>query len=171
LAYGFSDKIPPCFTYSCAIESQTKEVAKTSEDKKKVCGMIYDPTTGDLLGAAQLQFEGMEGNLSLVSSFRHKCKPKECYLETIVVSEAARGKGIGSKLLKWCDEQALANECKEITLEVLAANKGATALYERKGYVIDPKSDSFVDSFIEAACLGVLFCRCTTTHFMRKSLI
>mmetsp|Transcript_20762 Transcript_20762/g.25184 ORF Transcript_20762/g.25184 Transcript_20762/m.25184 type:complete len:206 (+) Transcript_20762:289-906(+) len=170
---SFSDKAAPCFTQSCINEDTVRVLKKSSDDKKSVCALAFDIESGELLGNAQLQFEGMEGNLSLDASVRHKCKPKECYLEQISVSGSARGKGVGSKLLKWCDDMALNRGCTEITLEVLSTNTGAKSLYERKGYQVDPSTipDGPIDGCITRFVHCMLICRFDYAVFMRKPLV
>ncbi len=55
------------------------------------------------------------------------------YLEDIVVTERARGSGIGERLLKACAEEAVARNYHHLTWQVLDWNAGAIRFYERLG--------------------------------------
>jgi ribosomal protein S18 acetylase RimI-like enzyme len=65
-------------------------------------------------------------------------KKSEAYVSMIAVSEQARGKGVGKKLLDWADHTAKHLGFSAITLFVVASNP-AKSLYERQGYVEDKK--------------------------------
>ena len=61
-------------------------------------------------------------------------RKRSATLDSIVVDEKHRGKGIGSALLKateaWAREQGLA----DVRLNVIEANKGAMRFYAAHGY-------------------------------------
>lgn len=56
-------------------------------------------------------------------------------LYSIVVAKAARGLGLGTRLLAWTERAARAAGARELSLEVRTRNAAAIALYERRGYV------------------------------------
>lgn len=58
----------------------------------------------------------------------------EWYLQAIAVLPAARGNGVGSKLLAFAEKEAQRCGCNRITLDVAATNTGGIRLYERLGY-------------------------------------
>ncbi len=60
---------------------------------------------------------------------------KEGYLD-IFVKEEYRGKGVGSKLLDWIEEQARANGCGALSLSVYSKNKLAEKFYEQKKFFV-----------------------------------
>ena len=62
----------------------------------------------------------------------HTTKPGEAYIDQVMVSSAARGKGVGTKLLEWAETLARENNCSHLALEVLNGNP-AKKLYERFG--------------------------------------
>lgn len=60
-------------------------------------------------------------------------KGKAIHLEDLIVSEAMRGLGIGSKLLDEVVKYGHSQGVKRITWEVLDWNKAAIKFYEKKG--------------------------------------
>lgn len=62
---------------------------------------------------------------------------KSLYLEDLIVKEAYRGKGIGSRLMQKVIETAKEENCKRLRLQVLDWNKPAIDLYEKTGFKID----------------------------------
>ena len=55
---------------------------------------------------------------------------------SIAVAEAARGQGLGARLLQRLESAARAHGLSEMRLEVRKDNTGALALYQRRGYHI-----------------------------------
>ncbi|MDA8586624.1 GNAT family N-acetyltransferase [Rhodobacteraceae bacterium] len=55
-------------------------------------------------------------------------------MDGIVVSEAARGQGIGTLLLRAIKEEAVMRGCASVRLDVIDSNPRAKALYEREGF-------------------------------------
>ncbi|MFT3863087.1 MAG: GNAT family N-acetyltransferase [Solirubrobacterales bacterium] len=55
-------------------------------------------------------------------------------LESLCVSAAARGTGIGSELIAYCRERLRERGARWWTVTAIAANEGAIALYERQGF-------------------------------------
>jgi ribosomal protein S18 acetylase RimI-like enzyme len=60
------------------------------------------------------------------------------YLEDIVVTNKARGQGIGENLLKACAAEALKRGFHHLTWQVLDWNEGAIRFYKRIGADLDP---------------------------------
>ncbi len=58
-------------------------------------------------------------------------------LYSIVTHPAFQGQGLGSMLLRACEDAAAQRGCTEVSLEVRADNRGAIALYERHGYRVN----------------------------------
>ncbi len=57
-----------------------------------------------------------------------------CEITTLVVEEARRGRGVGRDLLRATEEFARAAGAKGVRVDVLMANAGGRAFYEREGY-------------------------------------
>ena len=65
----------------------------------------------------------------------HTCKRGELHVEHLAVSAGARGKGVGTKLLRWMEAAARDRRCATLTLGVLRGNP-AQRLYERFGFEV-----------------------------------
>ena len=65
------------------------------------------------------------------------------YIQTICIDEAFRGKGIGKRLLQFCEERIL-KISPNIFICVSSFNKGAISLYEEFGFKLVGKLDNFV---------------------------
>lgn len=63
-------------------------------------------------------------------------KKDELCLQMITVTSAARGKGIGKKMLDYLDTFAESDGSSQIILDVIDNNLGALKLYEREGYLV-----------------------------------
>lgn len=61
------------------------------------------------------------------------------YLEDIVVTEPARGHGIGERLFKACAAEAVKRNYHHMTWQVLDWNEGAIRFYKRLGAELDPQ--------------------------------
>ena len=72
--------------------------------------------------------------LMLLSVMQHRHRPGELHLEFLAVSPVARSRGVGSRLLQRADEIARERGMERVTLEVIASNPRARALYERSGF-------------------------------------
>lgn len=55
------------------------------------------------------------------------------YVDDLCVDEAARGKGIGRKLMEYARDYAAAQGCHNLTLHVWEGNPGAQAFYKSMG--------------------------------------
>ncbi len=65
----------------------------------------------------------------------------ELYLETMAVHPAACGRGVGSGLLRFADEEARRRGRTSVSLYCIRDNPGARALYVRYGYRIVRSED------------------------------
>lgn len=60
--------------------------------------------------------------------------PKRGRVSELIVSEKARGKDIGSKLLKEMEHWFRIHNCSDVLIEVFAYNKRGINFYKKKGY-------------------------------------
>ena len=67
---------------------------------------------------------------------QHKTKTGELYIEAIAVTEFARGKGIGTKLIDSIIKFANNKGYICITLQVIDTNPRAKELYEKVGFSV-----------------------------------
>ena len=65
------------------------------------------------------------------------------YIQTICIDEAFRGKGLGRKLLQFCEDRIL-KISPNIFICVSSFNKGALRLYEEFGFKLVGELDNFV---------------------------
>lgn len=56
------------------------------------------------------------------------------YISDIIVTETARGKGVGRALIQHAEEYLVNNQCEHIQLEVHAPNIAAIELYKKCGF-------------------------------------
>jgi ribosomal-protein-alanine N-acetyltransferase len=59
----------------------------------------------------------------------------ELQIANIAVDKEHRGKGIARRLLDWVADQALKQNCKNITLDVRESNSAAIRLYDQYGFL------------------------------------
>ena len=88
----------------------------------------------------------------------HTLRPGECYLHMLCVLSEARGKGVGSVLLRWCEATAVARGAEFLSLGVVAGNP-AQRLYERKGFEV-MHSSGCCGNLVMCFFLGLPHCRC-----------
>lgn len=65
------------------------------------------------------------------------------YIQTICIGETYRGRGLGKKLLQFCEERIL-KISPNIFICVSSFNKGAIRLYEEFGFKLVGELDNFV---------------------------
>jgi ribosomal protein S18 acetylase RimI-like enzyme len=81
-----------------------------------------------------IEDEGQPGNLSGYALVLWHVHGRVARLYSLAVDPAARGRGIGARLLDACAERARERGCEEFRLEVAEANEPALALYRRAGF-------------------------------------
>ncbi|HNQ69379.1 MAG TPA: ribosomal protein S18-alanine N-acetyltransferase [Bacteroidales bacterium] len=115
------------------------ENSSFSSDRFSESQFIY------LLFKAKAEFKVIKINGSvrayLILLFRNNCKGLRIY--SIAVHTQARGLGLASKLLEFTDNYANKNKYTHIHLEVRADNDSAINLYQKSGFKISGKKDTF----------------------------
>lgn len=95
--------------------------------------VLYDGKTGYQLDRqleTQLASKGIHVHLDV------EAHDDEYYIDTICVSEKARGLGIGTKLLQFAEQRGKELGHHTLSLNVEVEKVNARRLYERMGYVI-----------------------------------
>ena len=67
----------------------------------------------------------------------HKTESEEIYIDSIAVSDSARGKGIGTKLVDTIIRFAVEEGYKTVSLQVIDTNTKAKKLYENIGFKVE----------------------------------
>jgi len=83
----------------------------------------------------------------------------EWELENIVVAPEARGKGIGTRLVRELFARAARSESDSVLLEVRESNQAARALYENLGFRESGRRKSYYSNPLEDAVLYVRMLR------------
>ena len=124
---------------------------------------------GRVLGYVAMTFHPMQPMDGL-----HTTKPGEAYIDQLMVSSTARGKGVGTKLLEWAEALARERNCTFLALEVLNGNP-AKRLYERFGLEVKPAGPCtrFCISPLFICCFASLQYGCSHwgSVLMTKSLV
>jgi len=116
---AFLAKATGCCTSREKAEAHVLDTYRTKQPwSLENCAIVVRTSDNAVLGSCQLKYHGQDGMMELPGFARHSCEREECYLETICVSEEARGQGVGTMLLNWADETARSNGCTVITLDV-----------------------------------------------------
>lgn len=87
---------------------------------------------GDLVstyGSVSAVFRGL-----LISALERDCEPDTLLMDGIFVEPNARGRGVGTVLLRAIEEHAAVCNLQRIRLDVIDTNLRARALYEREGF-------------------------------------
>lgn len=79
-------------------------------------------------------------------------------LYSIAVAAAARGLGLGARLLDAAEAAARRRGCRRMRLEVRVDNAAALALYERRGYVRRARAVGYYDNGMDAWRLEKILC-------------
>lgn len=97
--------------------------------------VAVDPTSHELLGTVTFCLSG--------SHYAEISRAGEAEFRMLAVSPAARGRGIGHALARWCVERAREQGCTAVVLSSLDRMHTAHRLYERMGFRRLPERDWF----------------------------
>ena len=172
-----NDFLPPC----CCTVGQLNRTrrayrmyAEHYPQKLSHCRIVRG-ASGEALGALQLTLPGDPGNMDQNPCSRHATLEGEAYVDWIACAPEAQGKGIGTKLLAWADEEAKAAGAQFLCLHVGGSNDRAANLYQRHG--LEFKPDPHVKNPGCYGCLlpPILFCcfggRYASLKYMEKRLV
>ncbi len=71
-------------------------------------------------------------------------RPGECYIYSVVVAEAYRGRGIGDAIMAQIEEEARQSGARVALLRVIAGNERARRLYLQRGYRVIARTPRLV---------------------------
>lgn len=109
-----------------------------------------------------------------------RLKDYECLVEFIAVTPTARGQGVGTALLRWAEEVAVAGLLQRwplsvramghitMTLWVAADNAPATSMYARQGYATTSRTDCGVCACLHARLLTSFLGHPVWAHMSRQ---
>lgn len=122
---------------------QFERLYKKRPEKMELAFLAVDTESKAILGFLQMSKPGVPDFWGF-----HTPKPNEVYIDQIAVSDHARGRGIGTKLLHHSENFARSEPGIEIlTLDVLRGNK-ALSLYQRFGFEITPPKSAVHNGFM-----------------------
>jgi ribosomal protein S18 acetylase RimI-like enzyme len=101
---------------------------------KTATGALTSGITPERLRAALGMLRAIRAILVL-ALFQRRLSPDQLLMDGISVSPAARGRGIGTKLLEHLKQFAAQEGYRTIRLDVIDTNSAARRLYERLGFV------------------------------------
>mmetsp|Transcript_18713 Transcript_18713/g.71178 ORF Transcript_18713/g.71178 Transcript_18713/m.71178 type:complete len:228 (+) Transcript_18713:123-806(+) len=155
------------FSYRCCPSSAAEfgERYRTCPDKLATSAVAVREEDDRVVGFAIMTLHGMPQTWD--ERQLHTLRPGECYLDMLSVAADARGLGIGSKLLHWCEETAIASHAEFLSLGVVAGNP-AQRLYERRGFEMMHKTGCCASVWL-CCFLGLPHLQCGGFH-MEKPL-
>ncbi len=107
----------------------------------------YKTKDGSFIGGELREFAAVYGWFGgvwrglVLSLLERPLEPMTLLMDGIVVSENARGQGVGSALLTAVKQKALSLGCRQVRLDVIDINPRARALYERQGFAAGNTTD------------------------------
>jgi GNAT superfamily N-acetyltransferase len=75
---------------------------------------------------------------------------RDCLVEDVFVTDAARGKGVARALLELATERALERGCRRMELDVNEENPAAIALYTSFGFTAGSPRDLYMRRHLDA---------------------
>mmetsp|Transcript_23592 Transcript_23592/g.57128 ORF Transcript_23592/g.57128 Transcript_23592/m.57128 type:complete len:218 (+) Transcript_23592:126-779(+) len=162
----------PCLIFSCACcPTSTSEFAgpyRRHEDRRSTSAVAVRTSDEAVLGFVQMSVHGLPGR-GCCEELMHSLSEGEGYIEQLSVTSDARGQGVGTKLLQWCESTARARGCSTLALGVVAGNP-AQRLYERFGFEVQEQSSCscICTSLMLFACFGLPHCRCGGHQMVKR---
>ncbi len=117
--------------------AQESEFTPDAEAQRRgIARVLADPDAGTVLVA--VEDEKVVGMVSLLYTTSTALGAPVALLEDMVVTPAARGRGIGTMLLQGAYQAARMHGCRRITLLTDADNAAAQRFYARHGFQRSP---------------------------------
>jgi len=117
-----------------ALPGEYRVAAGRSRPRKYIYGLLSDAGTVVLLAESSGRIAGISVAYLMRLTGGPHVRKRSATLDSIVVDEKHRRKGIGSALLKATEEWAREQGLADVRLNVIDANKGAIPFYAAHGY-------------------------------------
>ena len=135
ITHATADDIPALSGLLNVLFSQEAEFTPDAEAQQRGLGMILgNPDIGTILLARNADGE-VQGMVNLLWTVSTALGARVALLEDMVVAPAARGLGVGSRLLNAAIAEANRQGCQRLTLLTDADNVDAQRFYRRQGFV------------------------------------
>jgi ribosomal protein S18 acetylase RimI-like enzyme len=122
-------------------------------EKAELLVAVSDPGTDP--GAGPGTILGTVTYAGLGSPYaEHVSSPEEASFRMLVVDPAARGRGVGEALVRWCIDRAAASGVRSLRLSTLPGMTAAGRLYLRLGFVRTPERDWSPEPGVELITYG-----------------
>jgi ribosomal protein S18 acetylase RimI-like enzyme len=111
---------------------------------QELLGAAHRAAEAELMVAVDRDSNDLFGTVTFCLSGSHYAeiaRPGEAEFRMLAVAPAARGRGIGASLARWCVDRAREQGCTAVVLSSLAEMHTAHRLYERMGFQRLPDRD------------------------------
>ena len=112
-----------------------RPAAPPARSKEYLDGLLSDPTVGLFIAEADSMPVGLVHlQIRHAPDYSMLVPRTYAHMEGLVVTEGARGIGVGKALVGYAEKWSLAHGCTKMQLGVWEFNSPAIAFYERSGY-------------------------------------
>ena len=148
------------YSWCLPTAEQLGETYKSDPHSLRTTGVAV--VDGKAVGVIRVSVFGRpKGSRSSDEEALHELRAGEAYVEYLSVTEEARGRGVGTALLRFAEAAARAEGATFMSLGVVRGNP-ALRLYERVGYRVVPRDccDSFCTCCFVGCYMGFPHGRC-----------
>jgi GNAT superfamily N-acetyltransferase len=132
-----SADLPALVDLLCVLFTQEAEFEPDrAAQARGLAAILEAPAVGAILVAEETDV--VLGMVSLLWTVSTALGARAGLLEDMVAAPAARGRGVGGRLLEAAIAHARAAGCRRLTLLTDADNAGAQRFYRRRGFVASP---------------------------------
>jgi ribosomal protein S18 acetylase RimI-like enzyme len=119
-------------------------IVEDDDYAEELLGAAHRAAEAELMVAVDAVSHELFGTVTFCLSGSHYAeiaRPGEAEFRMLAVARAARGRGIGLSLARWCVDRAREQGCTAVVLSSLAEMHTAHRLYERMGFQRLPDRD------------------------------
>lgn len=124
----------------------------------ELSGAAQRAAEADLMVAADRGTNELQGTVTFClegSPYAEISRPGEAEFRMLAVAPAARGRGVGLALVRWCIDRAREQGCTALVLSSLDSMHTAHRLYEKLGFERLPDRDWFPTPEIKLIAYGL----------------